>query len=72
MRLLCFDHLERLILTDFRGNTISTFAILLHRWGNAEILLEDTESGTYKEKKDGYQKLQFCAEQATQDKLQYF
>jgi hypothetical protein len=71
MRLLCFDQLERLILTDFRGKTIPPYAILSHRWGDAEILLEDIESGTYKEK-DGYRKLQFCAEQATRDELQYF
>jgi hypothetical protein len=48
---------------------ILPYTILLHRWSNAEILLEDIGSGTYKEKKDCYQKLQFCAKQAAQDKL---
>jgi tetratricopeptide (TPR) repeat protein len=72
MRLLHFDPLKKLVLTDFRGKTIPPYAILSHRWGDAEILLEDIEGGTYKEKKDGYRKLQFCAERAAQDKLQYF
>jgi hypothetical protein len=72
MRLLCFDQLKQLVLTDFRGKTIPPYAILSHRWGDAEILLEDIGSGTYKEKKDAYRKLQFCTEQAAQDKLQYF
>jgi hypothetical protein len=48
---------------------ILPYTILLHRWSNAGILLEDIGSGTYKEKKDCYQKLQFCAKQAAQDKL---
>jgi hypothetical protein len=69
MRLLCFDQLERLVMTDFRDKTIPPYAILSHRWGDTEILYEDIGSGTYKEKKDGYRKLQFCAEQAAQDKL---
>jgi tetratricopeptide (TPR) repeat protein len=72
MRLLCFNQLKQLVSTDFRGKTIPPYAILSHRWGDAEILFEDIGSGTYKEKKDGYRKLQFCAEQAAQDKLQYF
>jgi hypothetical protein len=57
MRLLCFDQLKQLVLTDFRGKTIPPYAILSHRWGDAEILLEDIGSGTYKEKKDAYRKL---------------
>jgi tetratricopeptide (TPR) repeat protein len=72
MRLLCFDQHERLVVTEFRGKTIPPYAILSHRWGDAEIVLEDIGSETYKEKKDGYRKLQFCAEQAAQDKLHYF
>jgi hypothetical protein len=72
MRLLCFDQHERLVVTDFRGKTIPPYAILSHRWSDTEILLEDIQSGTYKKKKDGYRKLQFCAEQAAQDKLHYF
>jgi tetratricopeptide (TPR) repeat protein len=72
MRLLHFDMLERLVLTDFHGKTIPPYAILSHRWSDSEILFEDVLSGTYKERKEGYQKLAFCAKQAAQDKLQYF
>jgi tetratricopeptide (TPR) repeat protein len=72
MRLLHFDVLGRLVLTDFRGKTIPPYAILSHRWSDSEILIEDISSGTYKEKEEGYRKLQFCAKQAAQDELQYF
>ncbi|OAG00166.1 uncharacterized protein CC84DRAFT_1199692 [Paraphaeosphaeria sporulosa] len=59
MRLLHFNTLGRLVLTDFRGKTIPPYAILSHRWSESEILIEDIASG-------------FCAKQAAQDKLQYF
>ncbi|KAF1960429.1 HET-domain-containing protein [Byssothecium circinans] len=72
MRLLHFDALGRLVLTDFRGKTIPPYAILSHRWSDSEILIEDISNGTYKEKEEGYRKLQFCAERAAQDELQYF
>jgi hypothetical protein len=72
MRLLHFDALRRLVLTDFRGKTIPPYAILSHRWSDSEILIEDISNGTYKKKEEGYRKLQFCAERAAQDELQYF
>ncbi|KAJ4991369.1 HET domain-containing protein [Stagonosporopsis vannaccii] len=72
MRLLHFDALGRLILTDFRGKLIPPYAILSHRWSDSETLIEDVWNGTYKGKGEGYQKLRFCAEQAAQDRLQYF
>ncbi|KAK7181981.1 kinesin light chain [Paraphaeosphaeria sporulosa] len=72
MRLLHFDQLEILVLTDFRGKTIPPYAILSHRWSDSEILLEDIASGVYKDRQDGYRKLEFCAKQATQDNLQFF
>jgi Cdc6-like AAA superfamily ATPase len=72
MRLLHFDALRKLVLTDFRGKTIPPYAILSHRWTDSEILIEDVLSGTYKEREEGYRKLAFCAKQAAQDKLQYF
>ncbi|KAH8708390.1 kinesin light chain [Phaeosphaeriaceae sp. PMI808] len=71
MRLLHFDHSERLVSTDFIGKTTPPYAILSHRWGDSEILFEDLGSHTYKEK-EGYRKIEFCAEQAAQDQLQYF
>ncbi|KAL6155234.1 hypothetical protein ACJQWK_00900 [Exserohilum turcicum] len=72
MRLLHFDALGKLILTDFRGKRIPPYAILSHRWGDSEILIEDVLDGNYKEKEEGYRKLRFCAEQAAQDGLRYF
>jgi hypothetical protein len=72
MRLLRFDAQGRLILTDFRGKPIPPYAILSHRWSDSETLIEDISNGKYKEKEEGYWKLQFCAEQAAQDGLQYF
>jgi hypothetical protein len=72
MRLLHFDALKRLILTDFRGKLIPPYAILSHRWSDSEALIEDIWNGKYKEKHEGHAKLQFCAKQAAQDGLQYF
>jgi hypothetical protein len=72
MRLLHYNALGRLVLTDFRGKTIPPYAILSHRWSDSEILIEDISNETYKEKEEGYRKLQFCAERAAQDELQYF
>ncbi|KAF2676251.1 kinesin light chain [Lentithecium fluviatile CBS 122367] len=71
MRLLCFDHSKRLVSTDFSGKSIPPYAILSHRWGDSEVLFEDIRSDTCKEK-EGYRKIEFCAEQAAQDQLQYF
>jgi hypothetical protein len=72
MRLLHFDVLGRLFLTDFRGKPVPPYAILSHRWGDSEALIEDILDGTYEEKEEGYLKLKFCAEQAKHDGLQYF
>ncbi|EDU51259.1 kinesin light chain [Pyrenophora tritici-repentis Pt-1C-BFP] len=72
MRLLHLDALGRLVSTDFHGNTIPPYAILSHRWSSSEILFNDVQSEAYKEKEEGYRKLEFCAKQAAQDKLQYF
>ncbi|OSS52724.1 hypothetical protein B5807_02787 [Epicoccum nigrum] len=72
MRLLHFDAQDRLILTDFRGKSIPPYAILSHRWSDSETLIEDISNRNYKHKREGYQKLRFCAEQAAKDGLRYF
>jgi hypothetical protein len=72
MRLLHFDTLGKLVLTDFHGRTIPPYAILSHRWTDSEMLIEHVSNGTYKERKEGYRKLEFCAKQASQDNLEYF
>jgi tetratricopeptide (TPR) repeat protein len=71
MRLLHFNPSGRLVLTDFRQKTVPLYAILSHRWESGEILFEDLGSEAYKQK-DGYRKLEFCANRAAQDGLQYF
>jgi hypothetical protein len=72
MRLFHFDTLGKLVLTDFHGKTIPPYAILSHRWTDSEILIKDVSSRTYKEREEGYRKLEFYAKQAAQDNLQYF
>jgi hypothetical protein len=71
MRLLHFDQFGKLVLTDFRGKTIPPYAILSHTWGDAEVVFEDLGNSDYEER-DSYQKIEFCANQAAQDQLQYF
>jgi hypothetical protein len=68
MRLLHFNSLGKLVLTDFRGKRIPPYAILSHRWSDSEILFEHVnrmDSKTYKGRKEGYQKLEFCAKQVS-------
>jgi tetratricopeptide (TPR) repeat protein len=71
MRLLHFHSSGRLALTDFTGRPIPPYAILSHRWGDFEVLFEDLGNDNYKTKK-GYRKIEFCAERAAQDQLEYF
>jgi hypothetical protein len=58
-------------LTD--EDRIPPYAILSHRWlaDTEEPTFEDLSNGTGKNK-PGYEKIQFCGEQARQDGLQYF
>ncbi|PSN67524.1 kinesin light chain [Corynespora cassiicola Philippines] len=71
MRLLHYDMFGKLILRDFSGKITPPYAILSHRWGESEVLFEDIANESYKEKK-GRRKIEFCAEQAAKDQLQYF
>ncbi|USP81539.1 hypothetical protein yc1106_08813 [Curvularia clavata] len=72
MRLLHFDELGKLILTNFDGKTTPPYAILSHRWNDSEILMQDVLNGAYKKQENGLKKLEFCAKQAAQDGLEYF
>jgi hypothetical protein len=60
-------------LTKDTTENIPPYAILSHTWGpdEAEVTFEDLTNQTG-ENKAGYIKLQFCADQATKDGLQYF
>jgi hypothetical protein len=71
MRLLYFNSSKRLASTDFSGKTVPPYAILSHTWDGDEFLFEDLVNDTGKTKA-GYEKIQFCGEQAARDNLQYF
>jgi tetratricopeptide (TPR) repeat protein len=72
MRLLHFNDVRKLVSTDFSGKQIPPYAILSHRWnGDTEVLFEDLENDAW-DKKLGGRKIEFCAEQAAQDQLEYF
>lgn len=71
MRLLHFNEAGKLVLTNFRRKIIPPYAILSHRWEGSEILFTDLDNEAYKEK-DGLRKLEFCANRAANDGLQYF
>jgi hypothetical protein len=57
---------------DLVGN-IPAYAILSHTWGDAdqEVTFKDFVEGSEKSKA-GYQKVQFCGEQAARDGYRYF
>ncbi|RFU32244.1 hypothetical protein B7463_g4094, partial [Scytalidium lignicola] len=74
MRLLQRNSTGWLSLTeDLNGDGIPEYAILSHTWGAdiEEVTFEDIINGTG-EDKPGYEKIQFCGEQAQRDGLQYF
>lgn len=74
MRLLQRDGAGRYRLEKFTGDDIvPCYAILSHTWGsdNDEVTFSDLENDTGT-RIAGYRKLDFCAEQAAKDGLQYF
>jgi len=72
MRLLKLNNGE-LSLTKDQASKIPPYGILSHTWGDddEEVTFQDLKNGLGK-KKVGYKKIQFCAEEATRDGLQYF
>ena len=71
MRLLQYNTDGDFSLTEFFESDIPEYAILSHRWGAAEVTLADLTNGNGK-KMAGYDKIQFCGDQARCDGLQYF
>jgi hypothetical protein len=73
MRLLQLNGNGEFSLTNNVHNNIPPYAILSHTWGrdNEEVNFEDLEKGSGTTK-TGYQKLQFCGEQAARDRMDYF
>ena len=73
MRLLKLDD-GRFSLEWFPKDKIPPYAILSHTWGrgeNDEVTFKDLIDGTADNKR-GFQKLQFCGNQAKADDLHYF
>ncbi|KAK5338400.1 Vegetative incompatibility protein HET-E-1, partial [Exophiala xenobiotica] len=73
MRLLKIADRGKLSFTDDLTTDIPPYAILSHTWGT------DQEEVTFKDfidrrakNKEGYTKIQFCADQARKDGLRHF
>jgi hypothetical protein len=73
MRLLRCRDTGGFSLTQFCGDPIPSYAILSHTWGadTEEVTFNDLTNGTGRDK-SGYEKIQFCGEQAALDDLEYF
>ena len=74
MHLLKFSARGELSLTkNFVEENTPSYVILSHTWGEDgdEVTFKDLENGRGKSK-PGYAKIQFCAEQARKDGVQYF
>jgi len=73
MRLLRRSVTDDFSLTPFPDEAAPRYAILSHTWGadTEEVTFDDLTNGTGKDK-PGYEKIQFCGEQAAQDGLEWF
>jgi ankyrin repeat protein len=73
MRLLLRSNTGEFDLTEdfIDNNTIPPYAILSHTWDGEEVTFTDLKDGTAKDKV-GYNKIQFCGQQAERDGLRYF
>ncbi|KAF2820926.1 HET-domain-containing protein [Ophiobolus disseminans] len=73
MRLLRLKDNGEFSLAEYIDNVIPRYAILSHTWGadHEEVTFKDLAEGTGKSKA-GYSKIQFCANQAAKDRLQFF
>jgi hypothetical protein len=74
MRLLALDDSGGFKLSLFPKDRIPPYAILSHTWGRGEddeITYSDLKDGTGGNK-SGFQKIQFCGNQAKADGLHYF
>lgn len=71
MRLLKRDASGEIHLTkDFYPHEIPRYAILSHTWDDEEVLFQELQNGTGKNKL-GYDKIRFCADQAWEDGLEF-
>jgi hypothetical protein len=73
MRLLRNDGEGHFSLVEYTGQDIPPYAILSHTWGpdHQEVTFQDIVNNNGRNK-HGYQKIQFCGDQATKHGFQYF
>jgi hypothetical protein len=71
MRLLRRKPDDDFELVTFNPDHLPPYAILSHTWTDDEVTYDELVAGTGKNK-TGYEKIRFCGERATADKLQYF
>jgi hypothetical protein len=67
MRLL---HSKSLRLEEFIGGRFPPYAILSHTWGEEEVSFQDIQNGEA-HKKEGYQKILCCCNEAARDGFDY-
>jgi hypothetical protein len=74
MRLLQRDNVGGYSLTaDLSTDQIPPYAILSHTWGSDEVIFADLEKAPSDwQRKAGFDKIRFCADQAMRHELQYF
>ncbi|KAF1954406.1 HET-domain-containing protein, partial [Byssothecium circinans] len=64
-----------IVFREPTSGDVPAYAILSHTWGKEEVIFQDMEANADMSKtvrKAGWRKIQFCAEQAAADGLQYF
>jgi hypothetical protein len=73
MRLLRREDDGSFSLTEFMGQDIPSYAILSHTWGadSQEVTYQDILQNTG-HSKNGYKKIQFCADQTEVNEMEYF
>ncbi len=73
IRLLKLDEEGKLSFERFAERSVPRYAILSHTWGadGDEVTFADLKEGRGA-KKPGYQKIEFCGEQARKDGIEYF
>ncbi|KAJ6789848.1 hypothetical protein PWT90_07057 [Aphanocladium album] len=74
MRLLQLHDGGNYSLTDdIPANEVPPYAILSHTWGPGEVTLPDLKLAASEwQQKDGFRKIEFCAEQAKRHGVRYF
>ena len=75
IRLLQREPDGEIVFREPTSSHVPAYAILSHTWGKDEVTFQDMEATADMSKtigKAGWRKIQFCAEQAAADGLQYF